>query len=215
MNYILRNILILMIFLLPTTALEAAKRPQVMIETNMGNIKVELFPRRAPGTVKNFQRYIKKKHYDETIFHRVIPGFMVQGGGFDTNFNQKPTKAPIRNESNNGLNNLTGTIAMARTDDFDSATAQFFINVNNNARLDATHHQLGYTVFGEVIEGMEVALKIAEVPTRNVMGLGEDVPVNPIIIHSIRMIDTKSKADEKKSAPSDNSAAADKKEDTK
>ncbi|RLA02232.1 MAG: peptidylprolyl isomerase A, partial [Gammaproteobacteria bacterium] len=174
------------IFVSSTNAL-ASPKPIVEIETNMGNIIVELDHRRAPATVANFLTYIEKEFYDGTIFHRVIPDFMIQGGGFNVGLEQKPTRSPIRNESMNGLENSTGTIAMARTQDFDSATSQFYINVKNNRSLDAKFNEKGYTVFGKVIEGLEVVLKISEVPTEAVRGVGDDVPSKPVIIKSIRV----------------------------
>jgi peptidyl-prolyl cis-trans isomerase B (cyclophilin B) len=153
---------------------------RVVLETSKGRIVIELDPGKAPQTVKNFLDYVKAGHYDNTIFHRVIPGFMIQGGGFDSGMRQKPTRSPIRNEADNGLLNSRGTLAMARTSDPDSASAQFFINVVDNTFLNfksKTPQGWGYAVFGKVIEGMDVADAIAGVKTK-----AQDVPVEPVII---------------------------------
>src|SRR5213594_1773205 len=143
------------------------KNPVVVMDTSLGKIRIELDAKNAPITVKNFLDYVNDKFYDGTIFHRVIPGFMIQGGGFTAAMEQKPTKPPIKNEAGNGLKNDTGTLAMARTSDPDSATAQFFINVKNNDFLnrDKAQDGVGYTVFGKVIEGMDVVRKIEQVQT--------------------------------------------------
>jgi peptidyl-prolyl cis-trans isomerase A (cyclophilin A) len=159
-----------------------AAHPHVTFDTTMGKVVLELYPDKAPKTVANFLAYVKAHHYDGTIFHRVIPGFMVQGGGFTADMTEKPTKAPVKNESNNGLSNERGTISMARTSDPDSATAQFFISVNDNKRsLDYKGPGTGYAVFGKVIEGMDVVDKIVAVPTTT-KGPNENVPVTPIKI---------------------------------
>jgi cyclophilin family peptidyl-prolyl cis-trans isomerase len=166
----------------------AAGNPVVVIETSLGTVKAELYPDKAPITVKNFLEYVDAKHYDGTIFHRVIDGFMVQGGGFDKAMAEKPTRAPIRNEAANGLRNVVGTLAMARTAVPDSATAQFYINVKDNAFLDhkdPSPRGIGYAVFGKVTAGMEVVDRIKKVRTGNRNGMG-DVPVEPVIIKSIR-----------------------------
>lgn len=160
--------------------------PVVVLETSKGDITIELQPDKAPITVQNFLKYVDKGHFDGTIFHRVIPGFMVQGGGFSPDMREKSTEAPIKNEANNGLTNARGTIAMARTNDPDSATAQFFINLVDNARgLDPRPGSAGYTVFGRVIEGMEVVDEIAKVRTGS-KGFHQDVPVEPISIKDAR-----------------------------
>lgn len=167
------------------------KGPVVLIETTKGNIKVQLFEDKAPITVKNFMQYVEDKHYDGTIFHRVIKGFMIQGGGFDQLMREKPTRAPIKNEAGNGLSNKRGTIAMARTNVPDSATAQFYINVVDNSKsLDrkAARDGVGYCVFGEVIEGMDVADAIVSVKTGERSGM-DDVPLEPIVIKSIRKVE--------------------------
>ena len=179
----------------PTTAQEnkpvsndaTAGKVKIVMETSKGTIEIELDGEKAPISTKNFVNYVKKGHYDGTIFHRVIPGFMVQGGGFTTDMEQKKTDAPITNEAKNGLKNLRGTLAMARTSDPNSATAQFFINVADNAFLDYPGQDgYGYAVFGKVTKGMEVADAIVSSPTKNV-GPFRDVPAEPIVIKSAKV----------------------------
>jgi cyclophilin family peptidyl-prolyl cis-trans isomerase len=173
--------------LLVTTPAWAAN-PQVEMQTNFGTIRIELYPNRAPKTVANFLRYVKDGFYDGTIFHRVINGFMIQGGGFDQTMHEKPTRAPIANEARNGLKNLAGTIAMARRTDPNSATAQFFINLVNNGNLDyPSFDGWGYCVFGKVTQGMAVVNKIAKVRTGSVGGY-QDVPVSPVLIESVKLV---------------------------
>ncbi|HXG08448.1 MAG TPA: peptidylprolyl isomerase [Gemmataceae bacterium] len=175
--------------LLSAGGAEAAdKNPVVIMETSMGTIKIELFADKAPITVKNFLDYVDAKFYDGTIFHRVIPDFMIQGGGFEPGLKEKKTRAPIKNESANGLSNTRGTIAMARTLEPDSATAQFFINVVDNQRLDGSAARPGYAVFGKVIDGMDVVDKIKAVRT-GIRGGHRDVPVEDVIIKSVRRAD--------------------------
>jgi peptidyl-prolyl cis-trans isomerase A (cyclophilin A)/peptidyl-prolyl cis-trans isomerase B (cyclophilin B) len=180
--------------LLSSTVLAAdAADPQVELKTTAGTIVVELFPEKAPKTVENFVQYTKDGFYDGTIFHRVIPGFMIQGGGFATDFKQKPTRAAIRNEAENGLKNTVGTLAMARTSDPHSATAQFFINVSDNRSLDfrfPTQEGYGYTVFGKVVKGMDVVERITKVATGPGPAPHGDVPVKPIIIEHARLIES-------------------------
>ena len=169
----------------PTTNQEI--HPVVIIKTSKGDIQVELFQDKAPATVKNFLQYVDTKHYNGTIFHRVINGFMIQGGGFTKDFAQKPTQAPIKNEAANGLKNQKGTLAMARTSDVDSATSQFFINVADNAFLDfksPTPQGFGYCVFGKVTKGMEVVDQITGVATTS-HGPYDDVPVEAVEIIEI------------------------------
>jgi cyclophilin family peptidyl-prolyl cis-trans isomerase len=164
--------------------------PKVLIKTNFGDITVELDEKAAPKTVDNFLTYALDGFFNGTIFHRVIPGFMIQGGGFTPDFVQKPTRAPIKNEAANGLMNTKGTLAMARTSDVDSATAQFFINTVDNAFLDhkrKTTDGYGYCVFGWVTEGMDVVGKIEKVATTQ-KGMHSDVPANPVIIESVEPI---------------------------
>ena len=158
--------------------------PEVVIKTNYGSITLRLFRDKAPITVENFLQYVEDGHYDGTIFHRVIPNFMIQGGGLTVDMQEKPTREPIVNESANRLHNIRGTIAMARTSDPDSAAAQFFINQRSNLRLDWTPGAVGYTVFGEVIDGLSVVDFIASSPVRQV-GPHANVPVEPVIIESI------------------------------
>jgi peptidyl-prolyl cis-trans isomerase B (cyclophilin B) len=165
------------------------KNPTVRIETTHGTITIELFKDKAPITVRNFLSYVKDGFYDGTIFHRVIKSFMIQGGGFDADMNQKKTKFAIKNEATNGLSNKRGTLAMARTAVVDSATAQFFINVVDNDFLDnrgKTPDLFGYAVFGQVIAGMEVVDAIREVKTGNRGGHG-DVPAEPVVMASVTL----------------------------
>nr|WP_275250797.1 peptidylprolyl isomerase [Vandammella animalimorsus] len=166
----------------------AASQPRVKLSTSMGDIVVALEPQKAPKTVENFLQYVQDKHYDGTIFHRVIDGFMIQGGGFSADMVQKPTRAPIVLEADNGLKNEHGTIAMARTMVPNSATSQFFINVNNNVPLNATPGNPGYAVFGKVVEGMDVVDKIKAVSTTS-KGPHQNVPAETITILSATKVD--------------------------
>jgi peptidyl-prolyl cis-trans isomerase A (cyclophilin A) len=167
---------------------QAQDTPKVNLATSMGDIVVQLDPAKAPKTVENFLAYVKDKHYDGTVFHRVIDGFMIQGGGFTADMVQKPTKAPIALEAANGLKNDTYTIAMARTANPNSATAQFFINVKDNAMLNAPQPDgHGYAVFGKVIKGTEVVEKIKAVATGN-KGGHQNVPNTPVIIQSTTLV---------------------------
>lgn len=171
--------------LLFLSALTASAQPTVEIKTNAGSILVELNSEKAPNTVANFLQYVNDGHYSGTIFHRVIAGFMIQGGGMDYELREKPTRAPIRNEADNRLSNSLGTIAMARTNDPHSATAQFFINVANNDFLnhtDKSERGWGYTVFGRVVKGMDVIDRIARMPTDN-----GDSPLQAIRIESVSL----------------------------
>jgi peptidyl-prolyl cis-trans isomerase A (cyclophilin A) len=166
---------------------ESSANPVVTIKTSMGTIDVELYRDKAPKTVENFLGYVKSGHYDGTIFHRVIAGFMIQGGGFDTSMNKKQTRAPIVNESKNGLKNELGTIAMARTADPDSATAQFYINVKDNNALNRVDDgSPGYCVFGKVVAGLDVVKKIEVVQTSTQNGM-KDVPVQQVTIESVKL----------------------------
>jgi peptidyl-prolyl cis-trans isomerase B (cyclophilin B) len=167
----------------------ADKNPVVVIDTSKGTIKVELYQDKAPITVKNFLQYVDDKHYDGTIFHRVISDFMIQGGGFEPGLKEKKSNDPIKNESSNGLSNERGTIAMARTGEPDSATAQFYINVKDNPNLDKAkaRDKVGYCVFGKVIEGMDIVDKIKEVKTHSAKGM-DDVPVDDVTIKSVRVV---------------------------
>lgn len=164
--------------------------PVVELETNMGAIIIELNEEKAPKTVENFLNYVKSGQYDGTIFHRIIDGFMIQGGGMDAEMNEKPTNAPIENEADNGLKNDKGTIAMARTQDPHSATSQFFINVKDNDFLNHSGKNMqgwGYTVFGKVTSGMDVIEKMRSVPTGR-FGMHADVPKEPVVINSATII---------------------------
>ncbi|ART83234.1 peptidylprolyl isomerase [Oceanisphaera profunda] len=163
--------------------------PKVELVTNMGTMQVELNEAAAPATVANFLRYVDDGSYEGSIFHRLIPGFMVQGGGFDTNYQPLPTYSPVVNESNNGLKNVTGSIAMARTQDPNSATRQFYINFNDNHSLNGGR-AAGYTVFGQLTLGEEVLEKMAKVPTgMNLTMRARDVPKQDIILQSVRRLD--------------------------
>jgi peptidyl-prolyl cis-trans isomerase A (cyclophilin A) len=167
--------------LLLSTSLLAAEKPTVLLTTSAGEIEIELEAEKAPISVENFLAYVDSGHYAGTQFHRVIPGFMIQGGGFDADLQQKQTRAPIKNEADNGLHNVRGTLAMARTQVRDSATSQFFINHKDNAFLDHGSRDFGYAVFGKVVRGMEVVDKIAQVPTGN-RGGHQNVPREPVLI---------------------------------
>jgi peptidyl-prolyl cis-trans isomerase A (cyclophilin A)/peptidyl-prolyl cis-trans isomerase B (cyclophilin B) len=175
-------------------AAPAAPNPQVEVRTNMGSFVIELYPENAPNTVKNFLQYVNDGFYNGTIFHRVIPGFMIQGGGFTPTFQEKPTRPPIKNEAGNGLRNGVGMVSMARTADPHSATAQFFINVAENPTLDfkaPTAEGYGYTPFGRVIKGMDVVERIVKVPTGPGKPPHENVPKKPVIIERMHVIESK------------------------
>ena len=187
----LKHLFVLGLAAIPGGALAAD--PQVDIKTNVGTIRLELYPEKAPKTVENFLRYVKDGHYNGTIFHRVIDGFMVQGGGFDASYKQKPTRDPVQNEAKGGLKNDAGTVAMARTPDPHSASAQFFINLKNNDFLDAERSQdgWGYAVFGKVVSGMDVVTKIAKTPTGAAGPFRSDVPKQPVVIESVTVVAAK------------------------
>jgi cyclophilin family peptidyl-prolyl cis-trans isomerase len=168
----------------------APAAPRVALETSKGRIVLELDAEHAPKSVENFLAYVRAGHYDGTVFHRVIPGFMIQGGGFTPDMTQKPTRPPIANEADNGLKNRRGTLAMARTSDPDSATAQFFINLVDNTPLDFRSKDVrgwGYAVFGKVVEGMDVVDAIAQVQTGR-RGPYDDVPVEPVVIQKAEIL---------------------------
>ena len=184
-----KNLLCTLLFITATTSSLAAT--QVEFETSKGNFTVELYPEKAPATVANFLQYVKDGYYKKTIFHRVINNFMIQGGGFERDLFEKPTSAPIQNEAGNGLKNKVGTIAMARTQDPNSATSQFFINLKDNAFLDHTGPQpgkIGYCVFGKVVNGLDVVKQIGIVPTGNVSRFS-DVPIKPIKIINVKLLE--------------------------
>jgi peptidyl-prolyl cis-trans isomerase A (cyclophilin A)/peptidyl-prolyl cis-trans isomerase B (cyclophilin B) len=180
------------LFLSGTVAIAA--NPQVELETNLGSITVELYPDKAPQTVKNFLEYVRSDFYRGTVFHRVIPGFMIQGGGFSQDFTQKSTRDPVQNEAANGLKNDIGTIAMARTSNPHSATAQFFINVADNAFLNhtaPTARGYGYAVFGKVVKGMDVVNRIALLATGPGGPFPKDVPRQEVVIQDVRLVEAK------------------------
>lgn len=168
----------------------AAPNPQVCLQTTDGKIIVELYPDKAPLTVKNFLRYVREGHYDNTIFHRVIPGFVIQGGGYTPKYEEKPTHDAIQNEAQNGLSNTRGSIAMAREFAPDTAQAQFFINLADNPKLDATKYRDGYAVFGRVVKGMDVVDRIAEIPTGPAGPFERDVPQRPAIVEQAYLLKT-------------------------
>ena len=168
-------------------AAEPAKAPHVLIDTTNGQIEIELDPVKAPISTKNFLEYVDSGFYTNTIFHRVIPGFMIQGGGFTQQMSQKTTKDPIKNEASNGLHNVRGTLSMARTSDPNSATSQFFINVADNDFLNPGR-DAGYAVFAKVVKGMDVVDVIVNSPTATKQGM-QNVPIDPVIIKSAKRID--------------------------
>jgi cyclophilin family peptidyl-prolyl cis-trans isomerase len=189
----LRSLSVAFVIALATAHASLAADPRVELRTNRGAIVIELYPDKAPKTVANFVRYVKEGHYAGTIFHRVIPGFMIQGGGLDREMREKPTRAPIENEAANGLKNDYGTVAMARTPDPHSAKGQFFINVKDNAFLnfrEPTPQGYGYAVFGKVVSGMDVVERIARLPTGSA-GPHRDVPRDPVIIESATILPAK------------------------
>lgn len=181
-------------FLAALVALQASAwasepMPRVTMETSAGSLVIELDAKLAPATVRNFLSYVDKGFYDGSIFHRVIPGFMVQGGGYDTDYKLKERQPPVVNESRNGLSNLRGAIAMARTSDPDSANSQFFINLADNRRLDGNEYRWGYTVFGRVVEGMEVVDEIASIPTGPAGPFSKDAPQSTVIMLRVSRTD--------------------------
>jgi peptidyl-prolyl cis-trans isomerase A (cyclophilin A) len=182
--------ILLALLALSFSAVAAAANPQVELRTSAGAIVIELDRDKAPLSVENFLQYVKDGHYNGTVFHRVIPGFMVQGGGFTPDMREKATRGQIKNEAGNGLRNLNGTVAMARTPDPHSASSQFFINVSDNAFLDfrgPTQQGYGYAVFGKVIKGMDIVSNIVKVPTAQ-KGPHGDVPVKPIVIERAQVV---------------------------
>ena len=159
----------------------------IRFETTLGNFTVELFEKEAPGTVENFLKYIDDEFFDGTIFHRVVPGFVIQGGGFTEDMNQKKTQPPIKNEADNGLKNARGSLSMARTSDVNSATSQFFVNLKDNGFLDHQRGNFGYAVFARIADGMDVIDKIAGVETGRRRGF-DDVPVEAVIMTRVRRV---------------------------
>jgi peptidyl-prolyl cis-trans isomerase A (cyclophilin A) len=167
--------------------LMAAPAPHVVLTTSFGDVEIELNQDKAPVSTQNFLKYVDSNFYNNTIFHRVIPGFMAQGGGFTAQMVQKPTNDPIKNEADNGLHNVRGTVAMARTSDVNSATSQFFINVKDNAMLDHGARDYGYAVFGTVVKGMDVVDQIVNSPAGNKNGM-QNVPLDPILIKTAKRV---------------------------
>lgn len=167
-----------------------SKAPKVELQTNLGNLVLELDPVKAPLTTENFLRYVRDGHYDGLVFHRVIPGFMIQGGGYDEGYAERDTRTPIENESRNGLSNERGTIAMARTSDPHSARGQFFINLVDNQRLDGAPGRWGYAVFGRLTEGFEVLDEIGSVPTGRGGPFPTDAPKTQVIIKQARVLES-------------------------
>ncbi len=170
-----------------------AANPQVEFKTNVGSFVVELYADKAPATVDNFMRYVNEGFYQGTIFHRVIPGFVVQVGGYTKDYQQKPTHAPVKNEAGNGLKNATATLSMARTNDPNSATSQFFINLKDNNFLDyraPNPREYGYTVFGRVVHGMDVVEKIAAIPTGAAGPFPAEVPQQTVIVEATKVLNT-------------------------
>jgi peptidyl-prolyl cis-trans isomerase A (cyclophilin A) len=190
---------LLVALLLAACSLPAlAGGPRVLMQTTQGDITLELDPDKAPATVANFLRYVDEGFYEGTVFHRVIERFMIQGGGYDTDYQRKPTHEPIPNEADNGLKNTRGSIAMARTSDPDSATAQFFINHVDNPNLDHTGKNprgWGYAVFGRVVEGMDVVDRIATQPTEVRSAALRNLPQEPVVIERVTRVDTEEKTD--------------------
>lgn len=184
-------VVILLTLIFSFTLFANGKNPKVLIETSMGNIEVELYPDKAPTSVKNFLSYVRSGFYKNTVFHRVIKGFMLQAGGFDKDLNKKPTQDSIKNEANNGLSNKRGTISYARTNVIHSATSQFFINTVDNNGLDyknETRDGYGYAVFGTVTKGMKVVDQIEKVKTGPGPNRMQNVPVEPVVILSVKEI---------------------------
>ena len=160
----------------------------ILFETSLGDFKIEFFDKEAPVSVANFQKYVDDKFFDGTIFHRIVPGFVIQGGGFASDMSQKKTLAPIKNEADNGLKNSRGSLSMARTNDVNSATSQFFVNLKDNDFLDHSRGNFGYAVFARIVSGMEVVDKIAAVETGRRQGM-DDVPLEPVVMRSVREVD--------------------------
>lgn len=205
-----RAVVLVIAFLLSCHATQAQENPQVSFKTDLGTIVIELYPKQAPLTVANFLQYVDSKFYDGTIFHRVIPGFVVQGGGMNFEFAAKPTRSPIKNESNNGLKNDYQTLSMARTSNPDSATSQFFINLRANPSLDAAENKPGYAVFGKVIEGMDVVEKIVAEPRGMFKAFPEAPNYAVRILAATRVDKSAPKAEQKTTAtPMKNSTVSD------
>lgn len=191
MRILSRLMVILSLLVLPMGIAMGANntaKPHVRLQTNLGNIKLVLYPKKAPKTVKNFLKYVKSGFYDGTIFHRVVPGFVIQGGGYTRDYQLKKTRAPIPDEADNGLENKRGTIAMARTSDPDSATSQFFINLADNHYLNHGVRGAGYAVFGRVTKGMKVVKRIADIPTGRKGPFPRNVPKKRVVIQKATVL---------------------------
>ncbi len=188
-HFLVASLTSVAVFLFFSVGALAADNPtlRVRIQTNMGSIVIELDSQRAPITARSFIQYIQAGHYQGTIFHRVIPNFVIQGGGYTDKNVEKPTRAPVANESGNGLSNRRGTVGLARTGDPHSGTSQFYINLADNVSLDPQPGRWGYAVFGRVIEGMEIAQKISDTPTGS-SGDFNDIPIKPIIIEKMELL---------------------------
>lgn len=184
----LRRCLFTALLCLPGLGLAQSEDRMVVFHTNLGDIQLELYEDKAPKTTANFLAYVEDGFYDGTVFHRVIPRFVVQGGGFDQNLQRKQTREPIENEADNGLKNKRGTLSMARTSDPDSATSQFFINLSDNQPLDYSRGNAGYAVFARVVEGMDVVYEIADIPTGPAGPFQQDVPQQPVVIESAEVV---------------------------
>lgn len=185
-----------------TAPAEPDPTPQVVFQTTLGDLKIALAPEEAPISVENFLHYVDSGFYNGVIFHRIVPGFVVQGGGFDQEYQQKNTQAPIANESQNGLQNLRGTLSMARTGDPNSATSQFFINLRDNSQLDGRPSQPGYAVFGQLVEGLEVIETMAEQPQGDHSGVFANAPNTPIVIERAYRYHPDSQSKDEASEPS-------------
>jgi cyclophilin family peptidyl-prolyl cis-trans isomerase len=181
-------------FLVAATPIVAAEAPRVRVTTTLGAFVIELNPERAPLTVENFLQYVRDGHYTGTLFHRVIANFVIQGGGLTTAYTQKPVRAPIANESGNGLQNLRGAVGLARSASPHSGDGQFYVNIANNADLDPLPTRWGYAVFGRVVEGMDVVDRISLQPAGAVGGLKSDAPLKQVVIESVELIDPASAA---------------------
>jgi len=185
------SIIFLIALLHATFAAQATDLPKVIMKTSMGTMEIELNSEKSPRTVKNFLKYVNSKYYDVLIFHRVVSGWLIQGGGYDEALSNFATEAPIRNEATNGLKNIRGTISMARNWDPNSADSQFFINLKDNPSFDhknRTPRGYGYCVFGRVVKGMDVADDISQVETHEVAGFDKNVPVNPVFIETVKVV---------------------------
>lgn len=180
--------IVLAVFAATAFANDEAAHPMVVFHTNHGDLRIELYRDEAPETVENFLTYVRSGFYDGTVFHRVIPGFVIQGGGFNAELERKPTREPIENESDNGLDNLRGTLSMARTNDPHSATSQFFINLDDNPPLDYREGRWGYAVFGRVVSGMDTVDEIADLPTGAAGPFRQDVPRTTAVIENAEVV---------------------------